>query len=204
MHQTQAGLWAYGALAVTLIVAAVTDVRTGKIYNWTTYPAVLLGLLGHAVLGGLWGLPANANDASLPPLGGAIGLFGALLGLLVGFGPLGLAWLAGGIGGGDAKIMAAVGALVGWRFALTALLYGLGVAVLMAVVIMLRRKVARDTLGRIGRFVWLWLLKTRPQSPATETSPTLPFGFALCIGSAIALTLTLLLGPQHQLLLAWL
>jgi prepilin peptidase CpaA len=189
-------VWAYAVLAVVLIVAAVTDVRSGKIYNWTTYPAMLIGLIGHGVIGGFWG------EVSGPERASSLGLAGSLAGLLVGFAPLGLAWLAGGIGGGDAKIMAAVGALVGWRFALTSLLYGLGVAVLMAAVILLRRRIARDTLGRVGRFVWLWLMKARPQSPATETSPTLPFGFALCVGSAVALTLTLLFGPQDALLLA--
>jgi len=35
---------AYVSLAALLIAAAVTDVRTGKVFNWLTYPAVLVGL----------------------------------------------------------------------------------------------------------------------------------------------------------------
>jgi prepilin peptidase CpaA len=181
--------WSYGVLAVTLIVASVTDVRRGKIYNWTTYPAMVAGLIGHTLTGGLWG-----HD-------GAMGLTGALMGLAVGFGPLLLAWLAGGIGGGDAKIMGAVGALAGWRFALTALFYGLAVAAVMAVAILIRRRLVLQTFGRIGRFCLLWLTKAHPGSPATEQSPKLPFGLALCVGAGAALVLTFFYGPSERMFL---
>lgn len=172
-----------------MVVAAVSDVRTGKIYNWITYPAVVIGLAGHAIFGGLGGSPER------------LGLAGAMGGLAAGFGPLLLAWLAGGIGGGDAKIMGAIGALAGWRFALTALFYGLGVAVLMAIVIMLRKRIVLDTLGRLWRFFLLWAGRAKPDSPATKESPTLPFGLALCIGAAVALTLTCIFGPSDKLFL---
>ena len=181
--------WSYVVLALTLIVAAATDIRTGKIYNWTTYPAALAGLVGHAVTGGWWGDSEH------------LGLAGSLAGLAAGFAPLLLAWLAGGIGGGDAKVMGAVGALVGWRFALTSLFYGLAVAVLMAVCIMLRKKVVRDTLGRLWRFFLLWAGKAKPDAPITPQSPTVPFGLALCIGAATALVLTCIYGPANRMFL---
>jgi len=192
MTQFGPDAWAYGVLAATLIVASVTDVRRGKIYNWTTYPAMAAGLVGHALAGGLLGQGG---------LVGGMGLPGALAGLVVGFGPLLLAWLAGGIGGGDAKIMGAVGALAGWRFALTALFYGLAVAVLMALAILISQRKVAQTFGRIGRFLLLWFLKAKPPSPATEQSPTLPFGLALCIGAAVALVLTFLYGPSERMFL---
>jgi prepilin peptidase CpaA len=182
-------VWSYIVLAVTLVVAAVTDIRTGKIYNWITYPAVLTGLAGHAITGGLWG----GKDH--------LGLAGSLGGLVAGFGPLLLAWMAGGIGGGDAKIMGAVGALVGWKFAVTSLFYGLAAAVVMAVVIMIRKKVVRDTFGRIWRFFLLWFGKAKPDVPTTPQSPTVPFGLALCLGAAAALTLTCIFGPSETLFL---
>ncbi|MBN1941803.1 MAG: prepilin peptidase [Phycisphaerae bacterium] len=182
-------VWSYAVLAVTLLVAAATDVRRGKIYNWITYPAALIGLAGHAITGGLWGSPER------------LGLAGALGGLLVGFGPLLLAWLAGGIGGGDAKIMAAVGALTGWQFALSALFYGLAVAMVMAVAIMLRKRIVRDTFGRIWRFFLLWAGRAKPDAPTTQQSPTVPFGLALCIGAAVTLTLTCIFGPSDKLFL---
>ncbi|MBN1555311.1 MAG: prepilin peptidase [Phycisphaerae bacterium] len=182
-------VWSYGVLLATLIVASVTDLRSGKIYNWLTYPAALIGLVGHSITGGLWG----ADDH--------LGLVGSLGGLAAGFGPLLVAWMAGGIGGGDAKVMGSVGALVGWKFTLTSLFYGLIVAVLMAVVIMLRKKIVRDTFGRIWRFFLLWIGRSKPDAPITEKSPTVPFGFALCIGAVIALVLTCINGPSDKLFL---
>jgi prepilin peptidase CpaA len=187
--------WAYVVLLVVLLIAAVTDVRTGKIYNWLTYPAMLVGLIGHAMAGGLIGSPGGVDAPA------RMGLMGSALGLAVGMGPLLLAWLAGGIGGGDAKIMGAVGALGGWTFAISALFFGLIVALVMAVGIVLRRRVARETLLRVGRFLALTALRTRPADPGTENSPRLAFGLALCIGAMIVLGLSVWGGSTTQLYL---
>lgn len=184
--------WAYVVLLVVLIVAAVTDIRTGKIYNWLTYPAMLVGLIGHALTGGLAGSPAGVDAPA------RLGLMGSALGLVVGMGPLLLAWLAGGIGGGDAKIMGVVGALGGWTFAISALFFGLAVALAMAVVILLRRRIAKETFLRVGRFLALTALRTRPADPGTESSPRLAFGLALCIGAMIVLALTVWGGSTTQ------
>ena len=177
-----ADLWAYGVLAVALLVASYTDVRTGKIPNWITLPCVAVGLVGHTVAG----LLAGEGLGGLALAGG---------GLAVGFIPLYLAWRAGGIGGGDAKMMAAVGALTGWRFALAAMFYGFLVAGIMALFVMVAKRITWRTLGRIWRFLYLAMLRARPADPATADSPKIPFGLALCIGSALQLTDTLLGGP---------
>lgn len=183
MPQLGVHLWAFGVLAVVLVVSAVTDIRCGKIFNVVTYPAIAIGLIGHTLLGGLGGE------------GGSMGLAGALIGLAVGFGPMLAAWAAGGIGGGDAKLMAAVGALAGWRFTLAAMFYGFLVAGVMAIAVILKRRIARETLGRIGRFLYLVLTPGRPAGPTTQDSPKIPFGAALCVGAAAALIQVLLCGP---------
>lgn len=194
-------IWAYGVMAVTLLLAACTDVRTGRIYNWITYPALVVALVGHGLTGGLWGIPAMPATAEAPAQPGVMGLAGALAGFAVGFLPLLVAWLAGGIGGGDAKIMGVVGALGGWRFALSAMLYGFVVAAGMALVVLLLRRRLRDTLGRIGRFLWLLLMRASPGDPAAADSPTIPFGLALCIGALAALVLVCIVGPGETMLL---
>jgi prepilin peptidase CpaA len=168
--------WAYGVLGVVLVAAAVTDVRTGKVLNVVTYPAVIVGLVGHTVVGGVVGM--------LPD---TLGLDGALAGLAVGFGPMLLVWRAGGIGGGDAKLMAAVGALAGWRYALAALFCGLVVAAAMAIGIMVSRRITRRTLRRIWQSLVLLFMANQKADPATAESPTVPFGLALCIGAALTL-----------------
>ncbi|HAU36357.1 MAG TPA: hypothetical protein DCX07_01400 [Phycisphaerales bacterium] len=96
-------------------------------------------------------------------------------------------WLAGGIGGGDAKLAGAVGALAGWRFALSTLLFGLLAAMVMAVIVMLRRRILRRTLARVGRFVYLAFTPGKPADPTSADSPKIPFGLALCLGACVAL-----------------
>lgn len=163
-------------LAAVLAGAAVTDVRSGKIYNVLTYPAIAAGLIGHTLSGILSGPGAET-----------LGFWGSLAGFAVGFLPLLAAHLAGGIGGGDVKLMGAVGALAGWRFALAAMFYGFMAAAVMAMIVMLRRRIVRRTLGRIMRFLYLMLTPVGPSDPAEAESPKIAFGLALCIGSAAAL-----------------
>ncbi len=168
-------MWPCGVMVITLLVAAVTDFRTGKIYNWLTYPAIAAGLVGHTLFGGLAG---NQYD---------IGLVGSAAGLAVGFIPMLLVWMAGGIGGGDAKLMAAIGALTGSAFAVSAMFYGFATAAVMALVVMIRHKLVKRTMGRVWRFIGLAMMRGKPADPASPDSRKIPFGIALCVGSAIAL-----------------
>lgn len=82
-------------LTVVLVTAICTDLRSSRIPNWLTFTAMGFALLVHAWLAGVPGILF-----SLAGLGAGLGLF-----LLI--------HLSGGIGAGDAKLMAAVGALVG-------------------------------------------------------------------------------------------
>ncbi len=168
--------WVGVVLIILLVTAVITDVKYGRIYNAVTYPAIAAGLIGHTLMGGLSGH------------GQWFGLAGSLIGLAVGFLPLLVANLAGGIGGGDAKIMAAIGSLAGWQFALDTLVFGLMAAVVMAVIVMIRRRILLQTLRRLGRFFFLIFTPSKPADPATPQSPKIPFGVALCIGAAVTLT----------------
>ncbi len=174
-------IWPYGVMVIAVVIAAVTDLRTGKIRNWTTYSAIAIGLVGHTLFSGLGG----GDSATMPELG----LIGSAAGLAVGFGPMLLAWLAGGIGGGDAKLMAGVGALAGWEFAVDAMFYGFAVAAVMALVVMIRHGLFKSTMGRIWRFIALAMMRAKPADPAAPESRKIAFGIALCIGSAIALVI---------------
>ncbi len=83
------------ALAVVLAIAIGTDLRSSRIPNWLTFSAMGFALAGHAWLGGI---PAV--------------MFG-LAGLAAGFGLFVIPYASGGIGAGDVKLMAAIGAIIG-------------------------------------------------------------------------------------------
>jgi len=145
---------------------AWTDVRSGKVYNTLTYSAVAAGI----VLNGL--LPS-------PP---GLGAGQALLGLLVAAGPLFVAFLAGGIGAGDVKLMAGVGAFVGPHTALYALLFSCLAGAVMALAVILWTEGYGGVLLRIRAAL-------RFQGGEDGFARLkFPFGLAILVGTAWAIT----------------
>jgi prepilin peptidase CpaA len=78
-----------------VLVAAATDLWKFKVHNALTVPLGLMGLIYHACVGGWPGLGAS------------------FLGAAFGFSILFLFYVMGGMGGGDVKLMAAIGAWLG-------------------------------------------------------------------------------------------
>lgn len=93
-------------LAAALAASVVTDVRSRKILNAVTVPALLLVL---------------ALQAAAAPGARAAALASAALGIACCAGPLLLASLRGWMGMGDVKLAAVVGAALGFPAALVAL-----------------------------------------------------------------------------------
>ena len=91
------------ALVCGLLVCSYTDYRYNRIYNWVTLPLIGFGLLVNGIYGRWPGFLSS--------------LYGCIAASL----PLYLAFLMGGMGGGDVKLMGAVGALKGVEFAVLAL-----------------------------------------------------------------------------------
>ncbi|RMD99347.1 MAG: prepilin peptidase, partial [Deltaproteobacteria bacterium] len=96
-------------LLVVLGIALVTDLKDRKIYDWTTLPAIGVGVLlaaGRAAYHEKWGILLDSL------LGGGVAfVIFLILGLL------------GGMKGGDIKMMTAIGAIEGVTFLLPALVY---------------------------------------------------------------------------------
>lgn len=88
---------------IAVIIAAVTDVRWFTIHNALTLPLLASGLVYHAVVSNGLGLASS--------IGGA--LFGASI--------FAVFYLIGGMGAGDVKMMAGIGAWVGWPLILSVL-----------------------------------------------------------------------------------
>jgi prepilin peptidase CpaA len=102
MITTTEAIWAAAIVAFSL-VAIIYDLRWRRIPNGLTVPALVLGLLFHA---------ATAGGA---------GLLVGLGGFATGFGLLFLMWLTGSGAGGDVKLMGALGAWLGARLTVYAL-----------------------------------------------------------------------------------
>jgi prepilin peptidase CpaA len=82
-------------VVAAVLIATVTDLRTRRIPNWLVFPFLLAGLGTNTVM----------NRWS--------GLENSLLGLLTGAAVMGLFCFLGGMGMGDLKLCAAVGAWIG-------------------------------------------------------------------------------------------
>ncbi len=93
-------------LLLLLFSAAIFDLTRKKIPNFITLPVIGWGLITSALAGGLKGFFFSSS------------------GLLLGLGILVIPFALGGIGGGDVKLLGAVGALQGAHFLLRAALAG--------------------------------------------------------------------------------
>lgn len=152
-------------VAVCLIAAAY-DVRTRRLPDLLTLPALTVGLL-LSLSGGGYSLAAAVIAVAL--LGGLFAMFAAV----------------GGMGWGDVKLMAAVGALLGWpapawAIVLYVLLFTTFAGGALAVIAALRR--GRLTAALRGV---LTLHQGRKKAPE-RSGVSIPYAVAICIGACWA------------------
>lgn len=114
----------YKIITVSLVLFSILisyyDISYNKIYNWLTVPYLILGIIVNICFNRISGLHTS------------------LLGIGVGFFILLLPFLLGWIGGGDVKLLAAVGSWVGPKLILHSTLWGLifcGIAALIYLII---------------------------------------------------------------------
>ena len=158
-------------LLAVVVVAALYDLRFRRIPNWLNLSGIFLGLGCNTLLLGLDGLK------------------GAGLGLLCAIAVYMPLYLIRGMGAGDVKLMAAVGAIVGpenWLqiFVATALVGGMAALVAIA-----GKQRVRQTLGNVG-FIASELLQFRAPADADSRldyrhrdAIRLPHGAAIAGGS---------------------
>jgi len=160
-------------LCSVLAVATVTDIRGQRIPNLLTFPAMLLAFSYHGMTQGLDGL-----------------LF-SLAGFGLGLGVMLIPYLAGVMGPGDVKLMAAVGVFLGASgtlnaFLLTSLFGGLYALVVLLAHFSILKGILRafwDSLNVLiltRRFVYV------PQTKG-ERLPRLCYGAAIAAGTIVSM-----------------
>jgi prepilin peptidase CpaA len=158
------------AMIVVAAAAAVTDARTGLIPNWLTLPPLCAALLIHFLVSGAGGLLFSLAGAL------ACGIMPYLL------------FRTGSMGGGDVKLLAAIGALAGAQVGLEVEVLGMLFAALYALVLLLfRGGLGRTLVSSLVLVVNVFLpASRRRQIPTTEMMP-LRLGVPFLFGTLAAL-----------------
>jgi prepilin peptidase CpaA len=153
------------------LLAMYTDFRFRIIPNRLTLPAICLGFALHFASSGWQGL-----------------LF-ACLGLVVGFGLMLLPYLIGGMGAGDVKLLAALGALVGAYAILNVFLYATIVGGALAILVALRSKRLTKSLVNLVYIVTGFFLCRSLSTTAgvVDTTIKVPYGIAIGTGAFLYL-----------------
>jgi prepilin peptidase CpaA len=177
IHHLTRGLfdnWPVWVVTITLIVAAVIDGLKLKVPNWITFPMILSG----------W-----VYSVTLSPYAGWEGLMYSVLGTIVGLALLLPAYAIGGMGAGDVKLLAGVGAWV-WS---TTTLYAFAISTIVgAIIAILMVLFQRKWVKHHAQF---WMICTEiltvkdPEqlaAIAAERKPSmmlLPYGIPIAIGT---------------------
>lgn len=167
-------------VAATLVtaVAAVSDLRTGRIPNWLTLGSLCAGILGHLALG--WhqeGWNAGLYRAAFS-VGGVV-----FCSLAPGF----LYW-KGGMGGGDLKLFAALGALCHPLLGIEAQMYSLLAAALIAPArLAYEGKLFGVLAGSLSLLLNPLRRKERRRAPPREMMTWFRLGPAIFLGTATTL-----------------
>jgi prepilin peptidase CpaA len=159
------------SLTILLGVAAVTDARWHRIPNVLTLAGASIGLLL-----GAWG--------------GLGDLAAAVLGLCTGLALLLPFYLLGGMGAGDVKLMAAVGAFLGPKMTVLAVAGTLLAGGVLALAVLLTRRGGIPTMRRYGamlRMLAYGLPSYVPPAPCEPAAIRFPYAVAIATGTLGAL-----------------
>ena len=160
-------------LIAILAICVFTDLKSRKIYNKVVFPALLLIFASHLAMGG--------KD----------GLLSSLTGFSVGFAILLIPYFMGGMGAGDVKLLALIGAIKGSSFVLYTGLYMAIVGGFIALILLIK-----------GKKLWLFLksipytlcgarygVKVSMTEEGSLITNTYPYGVAIAAGALLTILL---------------
>lgn len=173
--------WPVWLVAVVMIVAAVIDGMILKVPNWLTYPFIVSGWIYGTIT---WGFS---------------GLGFSLLGTVVGMTLLLVVRAVGGMGAGDVKLLAGLGAWLGASIAFWAFIWTTVVGGIIAVIMIAMSGNWFKHYAMFRQIIHEFVTIRNPEKLAAiarERKPTmklLPYGIPMAIGSILYFAYTGLL-----------
>jgi prepilin peptidase CpaA len=169
--------WPIWVVTITLIVAAVIDGFELKVPNWITFPLAISGWLYSTLFAADLGLAWYQ------------GLAYSLLGTAVGLALLLPAYSIGGMGAGDVKLLAGVGAWIHVTHTLYAFVISVLVGAALAILMVVARRAWRKHVDQFWMIVFE-ILTVRDPNQLSEMAAQrkssmllLPYGIPLAIGT---------------------
>lgn len=158
-------------LILALSICFITDLKERKIYNKVIFPSLLITVALQFAYSGLGGIKLS------------------LIGFIIGLSILLIPFLLGGMGAGDVKLLALIGAIKGSTFVLNTAIYMalLGGAIAILVIVF-----QRQTLNLI-KMLFLWIISLfngvtyKLEFPNSFFSKKYPYGVAIVGGAVICL-----------------
>jgi len=161
------------AVAVLVLAATFSDLRSRRIPNALTVGAAVVAVAMHGLLNGWSGVLLAAT--------------GWVVGLILLF-PL---FALGGMGAGDVKLLAAIGAWLGPIGAVWTGLYGSVAGGIMALIVALARGYAVAAIRNVGTILRVWSMAgVQPVAGLTladKSSVRLPFALPLAVGALVTM-----------------
>jgi prepilin peptidase CpaA len=162
---------AHIAAVIVATIGCATDLHSRRIPNVLTFSAAVLGI---AVAG--W------ND-------GLNGILSSGAGLIVGLAIFFIPFALRGLGGGDVKLLAALGAWVGPTDVVWVALYTGVAGGVLAILTALANGYLRTALGNIKRLLWHWRLAGVTAMPELtlerSTAPKLAYALPILCGTVV-------------------
>jgi len=158
-------------LVLVLAICFITDLKEQKIYNKVIFPSLIVTMLLQLFYFGFDGLK------------------GSFIGLTVGFAILLVPYFLGGIGAGDVKLLALIGAIKGGAFVLNTALYMAVIGGVIALFIIIFHKQTIKFFKELS--LWIFYLvngvKTKLETPSAPLLKKYPYGVAIVGGALICL-----------------
>lgn len=170
----------YPFLVAAVLLAAVAawfDWRTGHIPNWVTLPPLVAAPIAHFAV-----TFAASRPLSVAAQAAGFSVLGALVCVIVPY----VLWKAGGMGGGDVKLLAALGAILRPTVGIEAEFYAiLAAAILAGGRLAWEGKLLRVLGNTLTLVINPFLPAKKKRTIAPEMLTWTRFGPAIFVGSAI-------------------